>query len=517
MKLLFEIYRILRELGIKTKDIIGVGKKIQQTGKTLFNTAIDPKILKIIYDKGKLSPKLKNMITEGAKGLRDSNAIEKRKFLVNIRQIKNAAIPEEAEVIDIATRAKLPASGIEKLKTQVQIDKNVRPFKTGEARWILNKAVEEDLFAFKPEEIKIIKGGKGDIIELFRKYYGSNAVRNLPAEGSINAASKFADELKWAVDENGLLAKHPDFNKEAINWKLTRELVRDYSKKLDDHPYRTFTELKAEMPLTPGKVKGTFPRLDPDNDAFIILDQAGNKMGRYEGSVTADEVTGRSITKWWDKWDVENNKLFTDKSKYKFSGAMDDKGKDIITAEGVIEGGKSEIKKGIDDVMKDTSEAGLKKSIEIDNLKLEFPGITDEMIENILTDTNPQRIAEVKATMKEALMMREKGMSPEAIMKALEDAFKRPKQATGGRIGYEHGEMVLPQPKPEEVYLDQEIKRIRRAREMILKYKDAFTDKGEAMLDILDQEQALWRKKVLEHENIPGHATGGVSNLFRRR
>ena len=219
MKLLFEIYRILRELGIKTKDIIGVGKKIQQTGKTLFNTAIDPKILKIIYDKGKLSPKLKNMITEGAKGLRDSNAIEKRKFLVNIRQIKNAAIPEEAEVIDIATRAKIPASGIEKLKTQVQIDKNVRPFKEGEARWILDKALKEDAFAFAPEEIKMIKGGKGDIIELFRQYYGSNAVRNLPAEGSINAASKFYEKLKNAVDENGLLAKHPDFNKEAINWK----------------------------------------------------------------------------------------------------------------------------------------------------------------------------------------------------------------------------------------------------------------------------------------------------------
>ena len=131
MKLLFEIFRILRELGVKTKDIIGVGKKIQQTGKTLFNTTIDPKILKIIYEQGKLSNKMIKEITEAAKGLRNSNAIEKRKFLVNIRQIKNAAIPEEAEVIDIATRAKLPASGIEKLKTQVQIDKNVLPFKTG--------------------------------------------------------------------------------------------------------------------------------------------------------------------------------------------------------------------------------------------------------------------------------------------------------------------------------------------------------------------------------------------------
>jgi len=163
MKLLFEIYRILRELGIKTKDIIGVGKSLQKTGTKLFKENIDPKILEVIYNKGTLSDKIKKIITEAAKGLRDTNAIEKRKFLVNIRQIKNAVFPQEAEVIDIATRAKIPASGIEKLKTRIQLDKNVLPFKEGEARWILNKALKEDAFAFAPEEIKMIKGGKGDI------------------------------------------------------------------------------------------------------------------------------------------------------------------------------------------------------------------------------------------------------------------------------------------------------------------------------------------------------------------
>jgi len=92
-----------------------------------------------------------------------------------------------------------------------------------------------------------------------------------------------------------------------------------------------------------------------------------------------------------------------------------------------------EIKKGVADVMQDTSEAGLARSIEVDNLKLEFPGITDEMIENILADTNPQRIAEVKATMNEALKMQEKGMGPDQII----DIFKktpRTKQADGGLI-----------------------------------------------------------------------------------
>ena len=97
-----------------------------------------------------------------------------------------------------------------------------------------------------------------------------------------------------------------------------------------------------------------------------------------------------------------------------------------------------DIKKGVADVMKDTSEAGLAKSIEIDNLKLEFPGISDEMIENILTDTNPQRIAEVKQTMREALKMGEKGMSPEGIIKTLKDTSRK-KNAEGGRAGYIFG------------------------------------------------------------------------------
>jgi len=70
----------------------------------------------------------------------------------------------------------------------------------------------------------------------------------------------------------------------------------------------------------------------------------------------------------------------------------------------------------------------------VDNLKLEFPGISDDMINNILTDKNPQRIAEVKATMREALKMQEKGMEPDQII----DIFKktpRTKNASGGLAG----------------------------------------------------------------------------------
>ena len=42
-------------------------------------------------------------------------------------------------------------------------------------------------------------------------------------------------------------------------------------------------------------------------------------------------MTGKSVTKWYDRWDAKNKKLLTDQSKYKFSGAVDETGKDIIS------------------------------------------------------------------------------------------------------------------------------------------------------------------------------------------
>jgi hypothetical protein len=67
-----------------------------------------------------------------------------------------------------------------------------------------------------------------------------------------------------------------------------------------------------------------------------------------------------------------------------------------------------------------------------EELRIEFPGIDDNLIKNILADNNPQRIAEVKATMKEALKMQEKGMGVEEIL----NIFKKEptKHATGGRV-----------------------------------------------------------------------------------
>jgi hypothetical protein len=68
-----------------------------------------------------------------------------------------------------------------------------------------------------------------------------------------------------------------------------------------------------------------------------------------------------------------------------------------------------------------------------EELRREFPGITDDLIKNILADDNPQRIAEVKAAMKEAMKMQEKGMPVDEIINIFK---KKPtKHASGGLAG----------------------------------------------------------------------------------
>ena len=64
-------------------------------------------------------------------------------------------------------------------------------------------------------------------------------------------------------------------------------------------------------------------------------------------------------------------------------------------------------------------------------LKIKYPGITDELIEKIMADDNPQRKAEVLATMDEAFKMMEKGMSSDAILNAFKKT-PRTKNAGGG-------------------------------------------------------------------------------------
>ena len=78
------------------------------------------------------------------------------------------------------------------------------------------------------------------------------------------------------------------------------------------------------------------------------------------------------------------------------------------------------------------------KSIYYDERRVlqdKYPGITDDLLNKILIDDNPQRKAEVLATIDEAFRMMEKGKGHKEIIQIFKST-PRTKQAEGGRIGF---------------------------------------------------------------------------------
>ena len=65
--------------------------------------------------------------------------------------------------------------------------------------------------------------------------------------------------------------------------------------------------------------------------------------------------------------------------------------------------------------------------------------IDDKLLNQMLADDNPQRLAEVMATIDEALIMQNKGMGPDEIVGTIKSSLDRKKQATGGRAGFANG------------------------------------------------------------------------------
>jgi hypothetical protein len=75
---------------------------------------------------------------------------------------------------------------------------------------------------------------------------------------------------------------------------------------------------------------------------------------------------------------------------------------------------------------------------EATKLREKYPGISKVLLDKIVKDNNPQRKAEVLASLDEVLTMMDKGMDEKQIMDVLRKTT-RTKNATGGRIGFAAG------------------------------------------------------------------------------
>ena len=94
VKGLFEVFKILGRIGIKPKDVIGMGGDIVKMGKSLFNTRVNPKLLEFIAKNQKIPPKILENIKLHARTLKNTTESQKNLFLENIKSIQKAKTPK---------------------------------------------------------------------------------------------------------------------------------------------------------------------------------------------------------------------------------------------------------------------------------------------------------------------------------------------------------------------------------------------------------------------------------------
>jgi hypothetical protein len=81
---------------------------------------------------------------------------------------------------------------------------------------------------------------------------------------------------------------------------------------------------------------------------------------------------------------------------------------------------------------------GLSDMSEADALRQKYPGITDDLVNKILIDDDPQRKAEVIGTLDEAFKMMEKGKGADEVLEIFKNTT-RTKNSKGGRAGFMDG------------------------------------------------------------------------------
>ena len=164
IKGLFETFKILGRLGIKPKDVIGLGGDVVKMGKSLFNTRVNPKLLQFIEKNQKIPTKIIEQIKIHARTLKNASENQKKLFEVNIRDILNAKTP------------KPPVTGVQKPVTSVK---------------------EQATEAFKGWTPRVIKGGKDKLAD--------GGITRLPFSDGTEIGPQLPDDGK--IDLGEIVAK----------------------------------------------------------------------------------------------------------------------------------------------------------------------------------------------------------------------------------------------------------------------------------------------------------------------
>jgi len=130
-KALMEIFKMSSKLGIKPKDIIGMGGDIVKMGKSLFNTRVNPKLLEYVNKRGELPGKILEDIKIHMRSMKNASESQIEVFKLNLKDIFNAKFPPPvSSVKEPATSVKEAAEAFKGWKPTV-IKGGKEPLATG--------------------------------------------------------------------------------------------------------------------------------------------------------------------------------------------------------------------------------------------------------------------------------------------------------------------------------------------------------------------------------------------------
>jgi hypothetical protein len=287
----------------------------------------------------------------------------------------------------------------------------------------------------RPESLKKLITTDADFLakanpDELRQYYNNleYVQSNFPeifSKAEVVTESKTG--LKTLVDDGGERIKKP-----------TKEDYEDYGEILNDSENtvvqgtETFDELEALV------------KKQKDYEASMYQEY---KMGRLDPS-PGDKSEGRMkfLRKKAEEAEMTGDRrLISSDEMDELSDLESTYLKDIDTAYGTDTAVKKEMKKAIEEGTLKTNrmtEFGLDPSkskdydkfLEMESIKQKYGNMVDDnLLKQIMIDDNPQRKAEVLASIDEAMKMQEKGMSTQEIIDIMKNTT-RTKQAKGGLI-----------------------------------------------------------------------------------
>ena len=295
------------------------------------------------------------------------------------------------------------------------LDPNVGIVRTA-ARQILRKKLDagEIDIPDAAEKDAIAKGYQGgvDPIEVFRKRFGEDALQDLDEiAGELNRAGDF-NEIDSILKRNKLFDIQPKKEYGLDEGVMSDEDLAKALKEAEEpedfakggrvgYAYGSGKKLLSVL-ADLGKdlkteIRKAVDNLNPSGDKKLDADMAVDDM-LDDLNIDRDEIDG---------YDILN--------------AYDEAYKQISNPASSI---------GIDEIS-NLKNIGASKTAERAELMQKYPGIDDELLNKILIDDNPQRKAEVLATLDEAFRMMEKGMGTDEILQTFKKT-PRTKQAGGG-------------------------------------------------------------------------------------